>query len=52
MAERIQRGFDATAIYRTYDEYANDAERYYLEYFLRDAYEAPPASFPSGSSGR
>ena len=39
------RGFDATAIYRTYDEYANDAERYYLEYFLRDAYEAYGYSF-------
>lgn len=34
------RGFDTAAIYRTYDEYTNDAERYYLEYFLRDAYEA------------
>lgn len=34
------RGFDLRAVYETYDGYANDAERYYLEYFLRDAYEA------------
>ena len=33
------RGFDPAAVYRTYDEYANDAERYFLEYFLRDVYE-------------
>lgn len=33
------RGFDPAAIYRTYDEYVNDAERYYIEYFLRDAYD-------------
>ena len=33
------RGFDTASVYRTYDEYANDAERTYLEYFLRDAYE-------------
>ena len=32
-------GFSPAAIYRTYDDYANDAERYFLEYFLRDAYE-------------
>ena len=32
-------GFSTAAIYRTYDEYANDAERTYIEYFLRDAYE-------------
>lgn len=32
-------GFSTAAIYRTYDDYANDAERYCLEYFLRDAYE-------------
>ena len=32
-------GFSTAAIYRTYDDYANDAERYFLEYFLRDAYE-------------
>lgn len=33
-------GFSTAAIYRTYDEYVNDAERIYIEYFLRDAYEA------------
>lgn len=32
-------GFSTAAIYRTYDDYANDAERAYIEYFLRDAYE-------------
>lgn len=33
------KGFDPATVYRTYDEYANDAERYYLEFFLRDAYK-------------
>lgn len=33
------RGFDPASVYKTYDEYANDDERYFLEYFLRDAYE-------------
>ena len=33
------RGFDPVTVYRTYDEYINMAERAYLEYFLRDAYE-------------
>lgn len=32
-------GFDTAAVYRTYDEYANDAERAFIEYFMRDAYE-------------
>lgn len=32
-------GFSPAAIYRTYDDYANDAERYFLEYFMRDVYE-------------
>lgn len=32
-------GFNPETIYRTYDEYANDAERYFIEYFLRDAYK-------------
>ncbi len=32
-------GFDPAAIYRTYDEYVNDADRSLLEYFLRDAYQ-------------
>ena len=33
------RGFDTAAVYRSYDEYANDAERYFIEYFMRDVYE-------------
>lgn len=33
------QGFDPASVYKTYDDYASDAERYYLEYFLRDAYE-------------
>ena len=32
-------GFDPAAIYRTYDDYVNDADRSLLEYFLRDAYQ-------------
>ena len=32
-------GFDPVSIYRTYDDYVNDNERYFIEYFLRDAYE-------------
>lgn len=32
-------GFDLSTVYRTYDEYANNAERYFLEYFMRDVYE-------------
>lgn len=32
-------GFDPSPIYRTYDEYTNDTERYFLEYFMRDVYE-------------
>ena len=31
-------GFDTATVYRTYDEYANDDERAFLEYFLRDVY--------------
>ena len=31
-------GFSTGAVYRTYDEYANDAERAFIEYFMRDAY--------------
>lgn len=31
-------GFNPEPIYRTYDEYVNDSERYFIEYFLRDAY--------------
>ena len=33
-------GFSTAAVYRAYDDYANDAERYFIEYFMRDAYEA------------
>ena len=33
------RGFDPATVYRTYDEVANDDERAFLEYVLRDAYE-------------
>ena len=32
-------GFDTASVYKTYDEYANDADRALLEYFLRDVYE-------------
>lgn len=32
------RGFDTSNVYRTYDEYANDDERYFLECFLCEAY--------------
>lgn len=32
-------GFNPESVYRTYDEYINDNERYFIEYFLRDAYE-------------
>ena len=31
-------GFDPATVYRTYDEFVNDAERKYIEYCLRDAY--------------
>ena len=33
------KGFDPAPVYKTYDEYANSAECYFIEYFLRDAYE-------------
>ncbi len=32
-------GFDPVTVYRTYDEYASDSERCYIEYFMRDVYE-------------
>lgn len=32
------RGFDPATVYRTYDEFANDDERAFIEYFMRDAY--------------
>ena len=31
-------GFSPMQVYKTYDEFANDSERYFIEYFLRDAY--------------
>jgi len=31
-------GFSTAAVYREYNEYANDAERAFIEYFMRDAY--------------
>lgn len=33
------KGFDTSTVYKTYDEYANDDERAYLEYMFRDAYK-------------
>lgn len=33
------KGFDPETVYRTYDDFVNDDERYFIEYFLRDAYE-------------
>ena len=33
------RGFDPATVYRTYDDYADDADRAMLEYFMRDAYK-------------
>lgn len=32
-------GFDAATVYRKYDDFSNDAERCFIEYFMRDAYE-------------
>ena len=32
-------GFDTATVYRTYDEYATDDERAFIEFCLRDAYE-------------
>ena len=32
-------GFSPETVYRTYDDYVNNDERYFIEYFLRDAYE-------------
>lgn len=39
MMEGNAAGFDPVTVYRTYDEFANDSERCFIEYFLRDAYE-------------
>ena len=35
----IKDGFDLGPVYKSYDDFANDSERRYVEYFLRDAYE-------------
>lgn len=32
------KGFDPAPVYKTYDEFATDAERTLIEYFMRDAY--------------
>ena len=31
-------GFSPAKVYTTYDEYVNNSERYFIEFFLRDAY--------------
>lgn len=33
------RGFDTRAVYETYPDFLGTAERYFIEYFLRDVYE-------------
>ena len=38
-AEGNVAGFDTATVYRTYDDYATDEERAYIEFCLRDAYE-------------
>ena len=38
--EKLKDGFDPATLYRTYADYANDDERCFIEYFMRDAYEA------------
>ena len=32
-------GFSLYSVYNRYDDYVNDSERYFIEYFLRDAYQ-------------
>ena len=32
-------GFDTAAVYRTYDEYLGEPEKYFIEFFLRDTYK-------------
>ncbi len=39
------RGFDPAPVYRTYDSYSTEDERYFLEYFMRDLYEEYGYSF-------
>lgn len=38
-AEGNVAGFDTATVYRTYDDYATDDERAYIEFCLRDAYQ-------------
>lgn len=38
-AEGNAIGFDPVTVYKTYDDYCGNAERCYIEYFLRDAYQ-------------
>ena len=33
------KGFDTAPVYKTYDDFATEAERTLIEYFMRDAYE-------------
>lgn len=37
--EGYAAGFDPSSVYKTYDDYANHDERYFLEYFLSEAYK-------------
>ncbi len=34
------RGFDSRAVYETYPDFLGDSERCFIEYFMRDTYEA------------
>ena len=45
------RGFDTATVYRSYEDFANGAERTYIEYFLRDAYEYYGYDFQSYDGG-
>lgn len=38
MGDRYDKGFMAGPVYATYDEYADESERRFIEYFLRDVY--------------
>ncbi len=33
------RGFNTDSVYRTYDDYANENERYFIEFLFQDAYQ-------------
>lgn len=45
-------GFDAKSVYKKYEEYANDAERFILEYFSREAMETYEYGFEYYQGGR